>query len=115
MKENIQVELVKLDLPTIINLLEYQAIQQLKDVDIKQLEGREPMDFVQTMFLKVLDGTRNWDTAATDDIKKFLSMTLRSEISNYLKYAKRRGNIETYEDEIKDEDGRLTDYDDENN
>lgn len=101
MKDDIQIALVKLpDLAAVIERLNMLASIQLKDVDIKQLEGRTPEDFVQDMFLKLLEGERSWADANTDNLIKFLELNLRSEISNYLKTSKRRNiTLESAEDD----------------
>ena len=78
------------------------AAMRLRDIDIKQLEGRTPDDFTQDLLLKVLDGTRCWETSSTNNIKTFLMINLSSEISNFLKKIIRRDvtitNIKIEED-----------------
>lgn len=102
--QHVQKELVKLDLATTIEKLDKYATYRLKNVDTKQLEGLTSQDFVQQMFLKVLEGTRSWENAKTDDIETFLFMCLKSDISHFLEKISRRGaNIMSLEDERLDD------------
>lgn len=97
-KQSAQIALVKLDLQDVIEKLTKQASYRLRDVDMKQLEGMEPQDFVQLTILKVLDGTRDWMNSPCTSIVQFLKMSLNSEISNFIKHLKRRGaSIDSFE------------------
>lgn len=105
---NIQTELIKLDLQTVIAEMDSYATLKLKDVDVKQFEGLTPTDFTQITILKVLDGTFNWADASTNDAKKFLFGCLRIECNEFLRKLKGYNRkFETYEDEDK--------YDNDNN
>jgi hypothetical protein len=86
-----QVELVHMDLQTVIEEMNNYASRRLMNVDVKQLEGKTPDDFSSVVLLKVLEGTFNWETAATQDFRKFLFGCLRTECSNFLKHIGRRG------------------------
>jgi len=86
-----QIELVHMDLQTVIEEMNQYAARRLQNVDIKQLEGKSPEDFTSDTLLKVLEGTFNWETASTQVFKNFLFGCLRTEISNFLKKIGRRG------------------------
>lgn len=86
-----QVELVHMDLQTVIEEMNQYAERRLQNVDVKQLEGKSPEDFTSDTLLKVLEGTFNWETASTQVFKNFLFGCLRTEISNFLKKIDRRG------------------------
>jgi len=90
MKLNAQIELLKLDLPVIINKMNSYAAMRIKSVDIKKLNGMEPQDFTSNTILKVLDGRRDWLNASTDDMIAFLMMCLKSEISHFLEVINKR-------------------------
>lgn len=108
-KQSAQIALVKLDLQDVIEKLTKQASYRLRDVDMKQLEGMEPQDFVQLTILKVLDGTRDWMNSTSNNMFSFLRICLASEISNFLKAKKRHGYSETDEelDDYIEEDGTI--------
>lgn len=105
---NIQTELIKLDLQTVIEEMDNYATLKLKDVDIKQFEGLTPADFTQITIFKVLDNTYNWADSSTSDAKKFLFGCLRIECNKFLRKLKGYNHkFETYEDN--------DNYNDENN
>jgi hypothetical protein len=99
---SVQSELTKLNMVDMIKKMNSYATMRLRDIDIKQLEGRTPDDFTQDLLLKVLDGIRCWETSSTNNIKTFLMINLSSEISNFLKKIIRRDvtitNIKIEED-----------------
>lgn len=102
-KDSAQIALVKLELQDVIEKLNKQASYRLRDVEVKQLEGMEPEDFVQLTILKVLDGTRDWNNSHLTDMSKFLSLCLNSEISNFIKKLKKRNiQIDTIEDDLEE-------------
>lgn len=80
-----------MDLQTIIEEMNNYASRRLMNVDVKQLDGKTPDDFTSNVLLKVLEGTFNWQEAATEDFKKFLFGCLRTEVSNFLATISRRG------------------------
>lgn len=102
-KDSAQIALVKLELQDLIEELNKQASYRLRDVEVKQLEGMEPEDFVQLTILKVLDGTRDWNNSNITDMAKFLRLCLNSEISNFIKKLKRRNvQIDSIEDDLEE-------------
>ena len=80
----------------IINSMNAYAISRLKSVGVKNFNGREPIDFVGDLILKIIEEKRDWGKAQCS-FKEFLFGCLRSEISNFFKTNK---NI--YTDELLD-------------
>ena len=72
------------DMDEIIDSMNAYAISPLKSVGIKSFNGIEPIDFVGTLFLKVLEEKRDWKKADCS-FKEFLFGCLKSEISNFFK------------------------------
>jgi hypothetical protein len=100
MKQSAQMELVHLELQDVIEQMNNYATRRLRNIDIKQLEGKTPEDFTSDVILKVLEGTLNWLDAPTNNMKAFLMMSIKGEISNYLKKISRRDvGIFTLEDD----------------
>lgn len=89
-KRSAQVELVNMELQNMIEKMNKYGAFRLKDIDNKQLEGRTPDDFTSDVLLKVLDGTLNWMDAPTSNMEAFLMMSVKGEISNFLKKVGRR-------------------------
>lgn len=84
------------DMDDLINRLNAYAISRLKSIGIKDFNGKEPMDFVGELILKVIEGKRDWSRAECS-FKEFLFGCLKSEITNFFKTNK---NI--YDNEIPD-------------
>ena len=103
MKRSAQLELLDLDLQTVIQKMNSYATMRLKNVDVKKLEGKQPEDFTSDVILKVLEGTRDWENAKTNDMVAFLIMCLNSEISHFFEKSDRR-NIELVSPFENDED-----------
>ena len=74
----------------LIHKMNSHARQQLRNVVVKQLEGRTPEDFVMDVFEKTLNGTRDWSKSKVS-FHEFLFGCLRSDISNFIKKISRRG------------------------
>ena len=102
-----QMELVHMDLQTVIEKMNLYAAMRLRNVDIKQLEGKTPDDFTSDTLLKVLGGIRSWETSSTDNFEKFLFGCLRSEVSNFLDKIDRRGLSITTVYDTDDEEEKL--------
>jgi len=98
-KQNALIELKKLNLPLITEKMTKYATSILRHVDKKSMQGLEPLDFAQQVLLKVCDGTRNWDTAKTDNMEVFLMMNLKSECVNFITKLKRKKVLLTNYDE----------------
>jgi DNA-directed RNA polymerase specialized sigma24 family protein len=73
----------------IIDRMNAYAISRLKSVGEKTFNGRSPVDFVGDIILKVMEGTRNWDSAECS-FKLFLFGCLKSDISNFFKTLKNK-------------------------
>lgn len=81
---NLRDALLSVDLEEIIDGMNAYAICRLKSIGLKNFSGREPIDFVGDVILKVLDeGGRDWGKAKCS-FKEFLFGCLRSEISNFI-------------------------------
>jgi len=76
------------DMDAIIDSMNAYAMSILKSVGVKNFNGRHSVDFVGDIFLKVMEGTRDWDKAECS-FKEFLFGCLRSEISSFFKTKKR--------------------------
>jgi len=73
----------------IIDSMNAYAISRLKSVGEKSFNGRSPLDFVADIILKVMEGTRNWDSAECS-FKLFLFGCLKSDIFNFFKTLKNK-------------------------
>lgn len=83
------VEAIQLvDMDEIIDSLNAYAISRLKSVGIKNFNGKEPVDFVGDLILKVMEEQRNWSIAQCS-FKEFLFGCLKSEINNFFKTNKK--------------------------
>jgi DNA-directed RNA polymerase specialized sigma24 family protein len=107
MKATVVKALCELDLQMVIEKMNVYSTRRLQKVDVKQLEGREAEDFEQDSLVKAMDGTWDWQNAATDNVEEFLFGILRAEISNFLKKIGRRDiglfNINEIENDEKEE------------
>jgi len=65
------------------------ASYRLNSEDVKDFDGKDPLDFVSDIFLKVLENKRDWNNAKCPFVE-FLFGCLKSEISNYFKTNKRK-------------------------
>jgi len=100
MSNAVQLELVKLDLATVLEEMNEYASKRLMNVDVKQLEGRTPDDFTMDVIVKVLDGTFSWDITKFPKVKPFLFGCLRGELTNFLrKIERRKASIVTIDEE----------------
>ncbi|XVJ67832.1 MAG: sigma-70 family RNA polymerase sigma factor [Lacibacter sp.] len=72
----------------IIDSMHQYAMSELKSVGVKDFNGKQPIDFVGDLILKVIEGTRDWNKADCS-FKEFLFGCLKSEISNFFKAKKR--------------------------
>ena len=71
------------DMSDIVNRMTLYANNRLKGLNFKDLQGKEPLDFIQEVFYKALDGKRNWDESKCS-FRDFLFGCLKSEISNFV-------------------------------
>ncbi len=79
------------DMEELIDRMNAYAISQLKTVGIKNFNGKEPIDFVGDLILKVMEGQRDWNKAKCS-FKEFLFGCLKSEIANFFKVNKYKYN-----------------------
>ncbi len=71
------------DMDDIVDRMTLYANYRLKGVNIKELIGKEPFDFVQEVLCKVLEGEKRiWDQSKCS-FPEFLFGCLKSEISNF--------------------------------
>jgi len=77
----------------LIDALNAYAISRLKSDNIKNFEGKEAIDFVGDVILKVMEGKRDWNKAQCS-FREFLFGCLRSEISNFFETSKKCKNGE---------------------
>jgi DNA-directed RNA polymerase specialized sigma24 family protein len=84
------------DMEEVIDRMNAYVISRLKSVGIKNLNGKEPIDFVGEVILKVMEGQRDWSKAKCSFIE-FLFGCLKSEISNFF-----ATNKDIYSDEFPD-------------
>lgn len=66
----------------VIDRMNAYAISLLKSVGVKNLNGKEPIDFVGEVILKVMEGKRDWNKAQCP-FTEFLFGCLKSEINNF--------------------------------
>jgi|SRR5690606_17673315 len=93
---NLAEAIQSVDMDEVIDRMNAYAISILKSVGVKNFNGKEPIDFVGDVILKVMDGQRDWSKAKCS-FTKFLFGCLKSEISNFFKTNK---NI--YDNELPD-------------
>lgn len=70
------------DMDEVIDRMNAYAISLLKSVGAKNFNGKEPIDFVGDVILKVMEGKRDWAKAQCS-FTEFLFGCLKSEISNF--------------------------------
>jgi hypothetical protein len=70
------------DMEDIVNRMILYAKEKFRLLDIKNLQGKEPFDFVQDVLCKSLESKRNWDETKCTFVE-FLFGCLKSEISNF--------------------------------
>lgn len=91
---NLAEAIQSVDMEEIIDRMNAYAFSRLKSVGIKSFNGKEPMDFVGEVIIKVIEEKRDWNKAQCP-FKEFLFGCLRSEITNFFTTNKNR-----YEDVI---------------
>lgn len=79
---NLKEAIESIDMNEVIDRMNAYAIMRLKTVGVKNFDGKEPIDFVGDVILKVMDGQRNWSNAKCS-FTEFLFGCLKSEISNF--------------------------------
>jgi DNA-directed RNA polymerase specialized sigma24 family protein len=79
---NLNEAIQSVDMDELIDRMNAYAISLLKSVGAKNFNGKEPIDFVEDVILKVMEGKRDW-TKARCSFKEFLFGCLKSEISNF--------------------------------
>lgn len=84
---NLTEAIQSVDMDKVIDSMNAYAISLLKSVGAKNLNGKEPIDFVGEVILKVMEGKRDW-TKAQCSFKEFLFGCLKSEINNFFKMNK---------------------------
>lgn len=93
---NLAEAIQSVDMEEIIDRMNAYAISRLKSVGIKSFNGKEPIDFVGEVILKVMEGKRDWNKAQCS-FKEFLFGCLKSEITNFF-----TTNKNIYQDDLSD-------------
>jgi len=99
---NLEQEIHNNEMKEILDSMTAYAYSRLKTIGVKDLEGKNPEDFVGEVLMKVAEGERDWQKAKCS-FKVFLFGCLKSHISNYLvafeqKYEAELPDIETGEE-----------------
>lgn len=81
---NLATAIQSVDMDDIIDRMNAYAISRLRSVGAKDFNGKEPIDFVGDLLLKVMEGKRDWSKAQCS-FKEFLFGCLKSEISNFFR------------------------------
>lgn len=90
---NLTEAIQSVDMDDLIDRMNAYAICRLKSVGIKNFNGKEPIDFVADLILKVMEGRRDWNKAQCS-FKDFLFGCLKSEISSFFATNKNLYNSE---------------------
>src|SRR5205085_10188904 len=77
-------ELQMVDFRDLFDRLAAYAGSRLSSVDIRLLDGKEPVDLVSELFTKVLTGQRNSEIA-TCTLAEFLVVCLKSDIDDFFR------------------------------
>lgn len=93
---NLTEAIQSVDMEEVLDRMNAYAISRLKSVGVKSFNGKEPIDFVGDVILKVIEGKRDWATAKCS-FTEFLFGCLKSEINNFFS-----SNKNLYEDELPD-------------
>lgn len=93
---NLAEAIQSVDMEEIIDRMNAYAISLLKSVGVKDFNGKEPIDFVGDVILKVMEGKRDWSKAQCS-FTEFLFGCLKSDISNFF-----TTNFHIYEKELPD-------------
>lgn len=81
---NVEEAIQSVDMDEVINRLNAYAYSVLKSMRVKDFAGKEPIDFVGDVLLKVIEEKRDWNKAKCS-FTEFLFGCLRSEIYNFFK------------------------------
>ena len=84
METTVEQEMIAHDIVTVIKGMNSRAKHHLRNVNVKQMEGMTPEDFVMDVMEKVLNGTRDWSKSKVS-FDEFLFGCLRSDTSNFIK------------------------------
>lgn len=79
---NLTEAIQSVDMDEVIDRMNAYAISLLKSIGVKNFNGKEPIDFVGDVILKVMEGKRDWGKAQCS-FTEFLFGCLKSEISNF--------------------------------
>lgn len=90
---NLADEIQSIDLEDVIDRMNAYAIGKLRQVRLKDFDGKEPVDFVGEVILDVLEGTRDWEKAKCT-FREFLFGCLRSKIDGFFNKSKHHADIE---------------------
>jgi len=93
---NLTEAIQSVNLEEIIDSMNAFAISRLKSIVVKNFNGKQPIDFVGDLILKVMEGKRDWNKAQCS-FKEFLFGCLKSEINNFF-----TTNKNIYVDELPD-------------
>ncbi len=72
------------DMNEIIDSMTAYVYGRIKTIGVKDLEGKQPEDFVGEVLMKVAEGDRDW-TKAKCSFKEFLFGCLKSHLNNFFK------------------------------
>ena len=90
---NLADEIHAIDLEDVIDRLNAYAIGKLRQAQLKDFDGKEPIDFVGEVILDVLEGKRDWQKAKCT-FREFLFGCLRSKIDGFFNKTKHHADIE---------------------
>ncbi len=93
---NLAEAIQSVDMEDVIDRMNAYANGRLKSVGLKDFNGKESVDFVGELILKIIDEKRDWNKAQCS-FEEFLFGCLKSEISNFLDKKK-----SIYEDDLPD-------------
>jgi DNA-directed RNA polymerase specialized sigma24 family protein len=80
---NLAEAIQSVNMDDVIDRMNAYANGRLKSVGLKNFNGKEPIDFVGELILKIIDEKRDWNKAQCS-FEEFLFGCLKSEISNFL-------------------------------
>jgi hypothetical protein len=78
----VEAEINNCNMDEIIDAMNAYAISRLKSIQAKSFNGKEAIDFVGDLIMKVLEGKRDWSKAQCP-FREFLFGCLKSEIDNF--------------------------------
>jgi hypothetical protein len=86
---SVEEAIINSNMDEIIDAMNAYAISRLKTIQAKSFNGKEAVDFVGDLIIKVLEGKRDWAKAKCS-FREFLFGCLKSEIDNFFTTLKHR-------------------------